>query len=411
MGQPDRLGYFGRFGGRFVPETLMAALDELRVEYAAARKDRSFKAELTRLLTTYSGRPTPLYFASRLTEKWGGAQIYLKREDLNHTGAHKINNSLGQALLARRMGKKRVIAETGAGQHGVAVATVSALFDMDCTVYMGEEDMRRQAPNVQRMNLLGAKVVSVTSGTATLKDATNEAMRDWVATVQNTHYIIGSTVGPHPFPMMVRDFQSVIGKETRRQAKKQTGRLPDVIIACVGGGSNAMGMFHAFVKDETVALIGVESAGDGLRTPRHAATIGRGRPGVMHGSHSFMLQTPDGQVAETHTLSAGLDYPGVGPEHAFLHDSKRVNYLSCTDREALAAFQELSRLEGIIPALESSFALAQAKKTAAELSRDKILVVNLSGRGDKDLASVLTTLDRMKSDKKQMAARKARVNR
>jgi tryptophan synthase beta chain len=411
MGQPDRLGYFGRFGGRFVPETLMAALEELQAEYAAARKDRTFKEELKRLLTTYSGRPTPLYFASRLTEKWGGAQVYLKREDLNHTGAHKINNSLGQALLARRMNKQRIIAETGAGQHGVAVATVTALFGMDCTVYMGEEDMRRQAPNVQRMNLLGAKVVGVTSGTATLKDATNEAMRDWVATVRNTHYIIGSTVGPHPFPMMVRDFQSVIGKETMRQSKKQIGRLPDIVIACIGGGSNAMGMFHPFVKEKRVALVGVESAGDGLGTGRHAATISRGRPGVMHGSHSFMLQTPDGQVAETHTLSAGLDYPGVGPEHAFLHESGRVSYCSCTDREALAAFQELARWEGIIPALESSFALAQAKKTAAALSRDKILVVNLSGRGDKDMASVLATIDRMKTAKRQKSVIPGRATR
>lgn len=327
--------------------------------------------------------------------------MYLKREDLNHTGAHKINNALGQALLARRMKKRRIIAETGAGQHGVAVATVSALFGLACTVYMGEEDMRRQAPNVQRMKLLGAEVVGVRSGTATLKDATNEAMRDWVATVQHTHYIIGSTVGPHPFPMMVRDFQAVIGHETKRQARKQIGRLPDVVIACVGGGSNAMGMFHPFVKEADVALIGVESAGDGLTTPRHAATIGRGRPGVMHGSHSFMLQTPDGQVAETHTLSAGLDYPGVGPEHAFLHESGRVHYCSCTDRQALAAFQELSRLEGIIPALESSFALAQARKTAAALPSDKVVVVNLSGRGDKDLASVLLTLDRLKNEKRR----------
>lgn len=372
----------------------MAALLELEQRYAVAQRDAQFRQELAELLRTYSGRETPLYFARRLTESWGGPHVYLKREDLNHTGAHKINNCLGQALLTRRMAKRRVIAETGAGQHGVAVATVAALFGLECTIYMGAEDMRRQSPNVQRIQLLGAKVVAVKSGTATLKDATNEAMRDWVASVDHTHYIIGSTVGPHPFPMMVRDFQAVIGNETRRQIIEAESRLPDVIVACVGGGSNAMGMFHSFRDDESVRLVGVESAGDGLSTDRHAATISKGKPGVLHGSFSFLLQTADGQVQPTHTISAGLDYPGVGPEHAFLKEAGRVEYRTADDNEALQSFLELSRSEGIIPALESSFALAGAKRLARTMDKDRILIVNLSGRGDKDLASVQEMLAR-----------------
>ncbi|MGD8604595.1 MAG: tryptophan synthase subunit beta [Anaerolineales bacterium] len=366
----------------------MAALLELEREYRAAKKDPDFRREVRRLLHSYSGRETPLYHAARLTAVWGGPRVYLKREDLNHTGAHKINNCLGQALLAVRMGKKRVIAETGAGQHGVAVATVAALFGLECTIYMGAEDMRRQAPNVERMKLLGAAPVSVTSGSATLKDATNEAMRDWVASVGTTHYIIGSTVGPHPFPMIVRDFQSVIGRETRRQIRKLEGELPDLIVACVGGGSNALGMFYPFRNDADVRLVGVESAGDGLSTGKHAATLGCGRPGVLHGSLSYLLQDQHGQVSPTHTISAGLDYPGVGPEHAYFHDSGRVEYVTATDSEAIAAFQELTRLEGIIPALESSFALSGARRLARAMRRDQLIVVNLSGRGDKDLASV-----------------------
>jgi len=372
----------------------MAALLELEQQYAVAQRDGQFQKELAELLHTYSGRETPLYLARRLTEKWGRPRVYLKREDLNHTGAHKINNCLGQGLLTRRMSKRRVIAETGAGQHGVAVATVAALFDLECTIYMGAEDVRRQSPNVKRMQLLGAKVVSVKNGSATLKDATNEAMRDWVASVEFTHYIIGSTVGPHPFPMMVRDFQAVIGDETRRQVLKQENRLPDTIVACVGGGSNAMGMFHSFRDDRSVQLVGVESAGDGLATDRHAATLSKGRPGVLHGSFSFLLQDSDGQVKRTHTISAGLDYPGVGPEHAFLSETGRVAYMTATDDEALDAFMELTRSEGIIPALESSFALAGAKRMAQEMTGDQILVINLSGRGDKDLASVQEALTR-----------------
>ncbi len=366
----------------------MAALLELESEYTHAKKDPEFRKELKRLLHSYSGRETPLYHAARLTAAWGGPKIYLKREDLNHTGAHKINNCLGQALLAVRMGKKRVVAETGAGQHGVAVATVAALFGLECTIYMGAEDMRRQAPNVDRMKLLGAAPVSVTSGSATLKDATNEAMRDWVASVGTTHYIIGSTVGPHPFPMMVRDFQSVIGKETRRQIRKLEGQLPDLMVACVGGGSNALGMFYPFRNDVGVRLVGVESAGDGLATGKHAATLKCGRPGVLHGSLSYLLQDVHGQVSPTHTVSAGLDYPGVGPEHAFFHDSGRVEYLTAKDSEAVAAFLELTGLEGIIPALESSFALAAARRLARTMRREQLIVVNLSGRGDKDLANV-----------------------
>ncbi|MEW5994509.1 MAG: tryptophan synthase subunit beta [Candidatus Zixiibacteriota bacterium] len=392
MGLPNKRGYFGSFGGRFVPETLMAALLELQREYARARRDRSFQQEFKQLLRDYVGRETPLYRAERLSRAWRGARVYLKREDLNHTGAHKINNCIGQALLARRMGKKRLIAETGAGQHGVAVATVAALFSMECTVYMGTEDMRRQAPNVQRMNLLGAEVAPVDSGSATLKDATNEALRDWVTTVRTTHYIIGSTVGPHPFPMIVRDFQSVIGKETRRQVRKAEGRLPHVIVACVGGGSNALGIFTPFLKDGKVRLVGVESAGDGLNSGRHAATLKRGKPGVLHGSFSYLLQDYHGQVMTTHTISAGLDYPGVGPEHSYLWSTNRVKYTTATDAEALAAFQELSQLEGIIPALESSFALAAGKRLARSMMPEHIMVINLSGRGDKDLAGVQEAL-------------------
>jgi tryptophan synthase beta chain len=365
----------------------MVALLELEREYRLARKDRSFKAELTRLNKQYAGRPTPLYFATRLTEAWGGARVYLKREDLAHTGAHKINNCIGQGLLASRMGKKRVIAETGAGQHGVAVATVASLFGQKCTVYMGSEDVARQKPNVDRMLLLGADVIPVESGSRTLKDATNEAIRDWVSHVDSTHYIIGSTVGPHPYPMLVRDFQSVIGKEARAQLKAMKIHRPDVVVACVGGGSNSLGIFHAFVPDKHVRLIGVESAGDGIATGRHAATLVKGRPGVLHGSFSYLLQDRMGQVTNTHSIAAGLDYPGVGPEHSFLKDSDRVQYVSVPDASALEAFSELARTEGIIPALESSFALAFAKRIARKMRRDDVLLVNLSGRGDKDMAN------------------------
>jgi len=387
VGQPNKLGYFGKYGGRFVPETLMSALLELDTEYRRAKKDRGFMAELRELLHTYAGRPTPLFFARRLTRKYKGARVFLKREDLSHTGAHKINNCLGQGLLARRMGKKRIIAETGAGQHGVAVATVASLFGQTCTVYMGREDMERQAPNVARMELLNAEVVPVDTGSRTLKDATNQAIRDWVTNVQSTHYIIGSTVGPHPYPEIVRDFQSVIGKETRRQIKQKQKRLPDVVVACVGGGSNAIGIFHRFLKDKDVRLIGVESSGNGLSTGLHAATLREGKPGVLHGSLSYLLQDRFGQVRPTHSIAAGLDYPGVGPEHSFLKDNGRVEYVTVTDAEALRAFVELAENEGIIPALESSFALAYAKKIAREMSTSSILIVNLSGRGDKDLAN------------------------
>lgn len=372
----------------------MTALEQLEREYAAAKQDASFVAEVEALLSEFGGRPTPLYAADRLSEAWGGASVYLKREDLNHTGAHKINNCIGQALLARRMGKARLIAETGAGQHGVAVATVAARFGMDCAVYMGATDMKRQQPNVARMKLLGAEVTAVESGTATLKDATNEALRDWVASVESTHYIIGSTVGPHPFPMIVRDFQSVIGRETRQQFLEGEGRLPEAVVACVGGGSNAIGIFHAFVRDPEVALFGIESAGDGLDTGRHAASLTCGSGGVFHGSFSKLLQDADGQVHPTHTISAGLDYPGVGPEHSHLHETGRVSYRSIPDQEALEAFVELSRLEGIIPALESSFALAGAKRLAVELGRGSNMIINLSGRGDKDLNTVLKLLDK-----------------
>ena len=381
-------GRFGRFGGRFVPETLISALDELSETYAAAQADPSFAAELDDLWREYVGRPTPLYRARRLSEASGGADVFLKREDLNHTGAHKINNTLGQVLLARRMGKKRIIAETGAGQHGVATATVCALFGLDCVVYMGEEDVRRQALNVYRMELLGAEVRPVGSGTRTLKDATNEAIRDWVTNVRETHYIIGSVVGPDPYPRMVRDFQSVIGREARAQVIEATGRLPRVVVACVGGGSNAMGIFHPFVDDAEVELVGVEAAGDGVETARHAATLSAGRPGVLHGSLSYLLQDEHGQVAGAHSVSAGLDYPGVGPEHSALKDAGRARYVSVTDAEALEAFERLARLEGIIPALESAHAVAHVLREGQAWRGEGPVIVCLSGRGDKDVAQV-----------------------
>jgi len=381
-------GRFGPFGGRYVPETLIRALDELVAAYAQAAQDPAFFEELDGLLTDYVGRPTPLYRARRLEEAAGHPAVYLKREDLNHTGAHKINNTMGQALLARRMGKPRIIAETGAGQHGVATATACALFDLDCVVYMGEEDVDRQALNVYRMELLGAEVRPVSSGTRTLKDATNEAIRDWVTNVEDTHYIIGSVVGPDPFPRMVRDFQAVIGREARAQMLATEGRLPAAVVACVGGGSNAMGIFHAFVPDDGVDLVGVEAAGEGLDTGRHSASLAQGLPGVLHGSLSYLLQDADGQVAPAHSVSAGLDYPGVGPEHAHLRDSGRARYTSVTDGEALDAFHRLSELEGIIPALESAHAIAQVLRDGARYRDDGPILVCLSGRGDKDVAHV-----------------------
>ncbi len=384
---PDAHGRFGEFGGQYVPETLMAALAELDAAYAAAKVDDSFWTELHCYLRDYVGRPSALYFARRLTENLGGARIWLKREDLNHTGAHKINNTLGQALLARRMGKRRLIAETGAGQHGVATATAAAVFGMPATVYMGAEDVRRQALNVYRMRLLGAQVVPVESGQRTLKDAINEALRDWMASVADTHYVIGSVMGPHPFPMLVRDLQSVIGRETREQMLSATGRLPTAVVACVGGGSNAAGIFYPFVNDAHVRLIGVEAAGEGLDR-RHSATISRGRPGVLHGMHTYVLQDDDGQTSAVHSVSAGLDYPGVGPEHAYWAASGRVRYESATDEEALAAFDLLSKLEGIIPALETAHALAHVLKLAPSLDTNDTIVVNLSGRGDKDCVEV-----------------------
>ena len=385
---PDAAGHFGPYGGVFVAETLIAALDELREAYAAAQRDPLFLAEFEHDLQHYVGRPSPLYHARRWSERLGGAQIYLKREDLNHTGAHKINNCIGQALLARRMHKPRVIAETGAGQHGVATATVAARFGMECVVYMGAEDIRRQAANVYRMKLLGATVVPVDSGSRTLKDALNEAMRDWVTRVADTFYIIGTVAGPHPYPMMVRDFQSVIGRECIRQMQEQCGRQPDAVIACVGGGSNAMGIFHPYLPVAGVRLIGVEAAGEGIASGRHAASLTAGRPGVLHGNRTYLLQDENGQIMETHSVSAGLDYPGVGPEHAWLKDSGRAEYVGVTDAEALQAFHDLCRIEGIMPALESSHALAYAGKLAPSLARDAILLVNLSGRGDKDMHTV-----------------------
>ncbi|MFZ5651732.1 MAG: tryptophan synthase subunit beta [Bacillota bacterium] len=384
---PDHRGYFGGFGGRFVPETLMPALEELESAYSRAKKDPDFKKRYRGLLKEYVGRPSLLYLAGRLSDYCGGARIYLKREDLNHTGAHKINNTIGQILLASTMNKKRVIAETGAGQHGVATATVAALFGLECAIYMGEEDMARQSLNVFRMRQLGAEVIPVSSGSRTLKDAMNEAMRDWVTNVENTYYLVGSVAGPHPYPVMVRDFQKVIGEETREQILECEGRLPDCIVACVGGGSNAMGIFQPFLEDQT-ALVGVEAAGHGLETGKHAAALSAGSPGVLHGSLSYVLQDGEGQIQLAHSISAGLDYPGVGPEHSYLKESGRVSYTQATDREALEAFRILCRTEGIIPALESSHALAGAIRLAPGMGRDGLLVVNLSGRGDKDLETV-----------------------
>ncbi|QID18185.1 tryptophan synthase subunit beta [Nitrogeniibacter mangrovi] len=385
---PDAEGHFGPYGGVFVAETLIPALEELKSAYAECQRDPEFVAEFEYELKHYVGRPSPIYHAKRLTEAFGGAQIYLKREDLNHTGAHKVNNCIGQALVARRMGKPRVIAETGAGQHGVATATVAARYGLECVVYMGAEDVKRQAANVYRMKLLGATVVPVESGSRTLKDALNEAMRDWVTNIHDTFYIIGTVAGPHPYPQMVRDFQTVIGKECIEQMPELTGRQPDAVIACVGGGSNAMGIFHPYIGHDDVRLIGVEAAGEGLDTGHHAASLIGGRPGVLHGNRTYLLQDEDGQIIETHSISAGLDYPGVGPEHAWLKDCGRAEYAGVTDSEALKAFHDLCRLEGIIPALESSHALAYAARLAPTLPKDKILLVNLSGRGDKDMHTV-----------------------
>jgi len=385
---PDDKGHFGIYGGVFAAETLMQPIQELREAYEKIKNDPEFQAEFDRDLAHYVGRPSPLYHAERWSRELGGAQIYLKREDLNHTGAHKINNTIGQALVARYMGKKRVIAETGAGQHGVASATVAARFGMECVVYMGAEDVIRQAPNVYRMKLLGAKVVPVESGSRTLKDALNEAMRDWVTNVDDTFYIIGTVAGPHPYPMMVRDFQTIIGREAKRQCLEQTGRLPDALVACVGGGSNAIGLFHPFLKDADVAIYGVEGAGEGMETGRHAAPLCAGTPGVLHGNRTYLMEDKDGQIIETHCISAGLDYPGVGPEHAWLKDIGRANYVNVTDDEALEAFHALTRIEGIIPALESSHALAYGMKLAKTMDKDQNIIINLSGRGDKDINTI-----------------------
>ncbi|MFI4976263.1 MAG: tryptophan synthase subunit beta [Caulobacterales bacterium] len=385
---PDAAGRFGDYGGRYVAETLMPLVLDLDAAYREAKADPAFQGELKSFLKHYVGRPSPLYFAARLTEHFGGARIYLKREELNHTGSHKINNCMGQILLAQRMGKTRIIAETGAGQHGVATATVCARFGLPCVVYMGAVDVERQAPNVHRMQLLGAEVRPVTSGSATLKDAMNEALRDWVTNVADTYYLIGSAAGPHPYPVMVRDFQTVIGEETRAQILEAEGRLPDALVACVGGGSNAIGLFHPFLADEAVLIFGVEASGHGLATDQHAAAINGGRPGVLHGNKTYLLQDREGQILEAHSISAGLDYPGIGPEHAFLHDIGRVTYLSATDEEALEAFRLCARLEGIVPALESAHALARLPEVGREAGKDGIVVLNLSGRGDKDLATV-----------------------
>ncbi len=385
---PDRGGHFGNYGGVFVAETLIEALDQLKAAYARYQKDPRFLDEFAYELKHYVGRPSPVYHARRWSEHFGGAQVYLKREDLNHTGAHKINNVIGQALLARRMGKQRVIAETGAGMHGVAAATIAARYGLECVVYMGVEDVKRQVQNVYRMKLLGASVVPVESGSKTLKDALNEAMRDWVTNVENTFYIIGTVAGPHPYPMMVRDFQSVIGREAREQMQELTGRQPDAVVACVGGGSNAMGIFYPYISDEKVRLIGVEAAGRGLESGKHAATLCTGKPGVLHGNRTYLLQDENGQIIETHSVSAGLDYPGVGPEHAWLKDSGRAEYVAVTDEDALQAFHDLCRLEGIIPALESAHALAYAAKMAPRMKQDQMLLINLSGRGDKDMQTV-----------------------
>jgi tryptophan synthase beta chain len=389
---PDAGGHFGAFGGRYVAETLMPLLLQLEKAYTQAKDDAAFQGEFHTLLKNYVGRPSPLYFAERLTAHCGGAKIYFKREELNHTGAHKINNCIGQILLALRMGKTRIIAETGAGQHGVATATVAARFGLPCVVYMGEVDIERQRPNVFRMNLLGAEVRPVSSGSRTLKDAMNEALRDWVSNIHDTFYIIGSAAGPHPYPAMVRDFQSVIGAETREQMQAMEGRLPDLLIACVGGGSNAIGLFHPFLDDSSVAMHGVEAAGEGVETQRHAATLTKGAPGVLHGARSYLLQDEDGQILEAHSISAGLDYPGVGPEHSWLKESGRVTYTSVTDKEALDAFQLCSRLEGIIPALESSHAIAHALKAVPKMAKDKLVVIGLSGRGDKDVFTAAAAL-------------------
>lgn len=390
---PDKYGHFGIFGGRYAAETLMPALIDLERAYAEARKDRTFTKEFTEYLKEYSGRETPLYFAQRLTEQLGGARIYLKREDLNHTGSHKINNTLGQALLARRMGKKKVIAETGAGQHGVATATVAALFGMECRIFMGEEDIRRQAPNVFRMKILGAEVIPVASGTATLKDAMNEAMRYWVSHVRDTFYVIGTTAGPHPYPMMVRNFQSVIGRETKKQIVRKEGRLPDVLIACIGGGSNAMGLFYPFRNNHETSLIGVEAGGKGVYTEMHAASITAGKVGVLHGNKTYLLQDENGQIRDAYSIAAGLDYPGVGPEHSYFHSTGRGTYVSVDDEEARNAFLFLTRCEGIIPAMESSHAIAYAMKIAPTLDRDKVIVINLSGRGDKDAEIIAENME------------------
>ena len=389
---PDENGHFGIFGGRYVAETLMPLILQVEQAYGAAKADPSFQAELDDYLKHYVGRPSPLYFASRLTEHLGGAKIYFKRDELNHTGAHKINNCMGQILLARRMGKRRIIAETGAGQHGVATATVCALFGLDCVVYMGATDIERQAPNVFRMKLLGAEVRPVTSGTATLKDAMNEALRDWVANVDDTYYLIGTVAGPHPYPSMVRDFQAVIGAEVREQMMAAEGRLPDTLVACIGGGSNAIGLFHDFLDEPNIDIIGVEAAGHGIETGEHAASLTGGRPGVLHGNRTYLLQDGDGQILDAHSISAGLDYPGIGPEHSWLHESGRVNYVSVTDKEALAAFQLCSRLEGIIPALEPAHALFHVGRIAPDLPADHLLVMNLCGRGDKDVFTVAQAL-------------------
>jgi tryptophan synthase beta chain len=387
-GGPDERGHFGLFGGRFVAETLMPLILAVEQAYEAAKKDPGYQAAIDDFAKHYVGRPSPLYFAERLTEHFGGAKLYFKRDELNHTGSHKINNCMGQILLARRMGKTRIIAETGAGQHGVAVATVCARFDLPCVVYMGATDIERQAPNVFRMKLLGAEVVPVTSGTGTLKDAMNDALRDWVANVENTFYIIGTAAGPHPYPAMVRDFQSVIGNEVREQIMEAEGRLPDTLIACIGGGSNAIGLFHPFLDDASVRIIGVEAAGHGIESGKHAASLTGGRPGVLHGNRTYLLQSDDGQIIDAHSISAGLDYPGIGPEHSWLHESGRAEYVSATDAEALEAFQLCSRLEGIIPALEPAHALAYVAKIAPELPKDHLIVMNMCGRGDKDVFSV-----------------------
>jgi tryptophan synthase beta chain len=391
---PDANGRFGDYGGRYVPETLMPLVHDLDAAYRAAKTDEAFQAELGGYLKHYVGRPSPLYFAARLTEHFGAAKIYLKREELNHTGSHKINNCMGQILLAMRMGKTRIIAETGAGQHGVATATVCARFGLPCVIYMGAVDVERQKPNVFRMNLLGAEVRPVTSGSATLKDAMNEALRDWVTNVHDTYYLIGSAAGPHPYPEMVRDFQAVIGRETRAQVLELEGRLPDAVVACVGGGSNAIGLFHPFLNDDGVRLIGVEAAGDGIDTERHAAAINGGRPGVLHGNKTYLLQDREGQITEAHSISAGLDYPGIGPEHSWLHDVGRATYLTATDAESLDAYMLLSKLEGILPAIESAHAIARIGDIARDVGKDGVVVLNLSGRGDKDVATVAAHLGR-----------------